>query len=188
MKKISLIIISLFVIIFSAYGQDNTKFNLDPVATSYSFSQEVNTPGLNESVLYSRTSNWFSSNLKAQSFQTWNDNVTGKLIGKGQFELTGNDVIDNGNTISNFTFTFTLTVLMKDYKYKYILSNYKYSLANDNGLVIVEARSFNNSNCPVCYEKAWENIKKQVKEQTQALIISLNEALINPFEHEMSVN
>ena len=186
MKKLTLII-SILISFFSAQGQKDTKFNLDPISSSYYSSQEVNTPGINENELYTRANKWFANNLLTEGIQLWNDNVTGKLIGNGKFELSGYDVIDNENSNSNFVFTFTITVLMKDYKYKYTISNYKYSLSIDNTVVLIGDYLLNTS-CPVCDARAWSIIKKHVHTQTQNMITSLNESLVKTSEPVLSVN
>ena len=183
MKKLTLII-SILISFFAAQSQKDTKFNLDLAAGSYSFSQTVAVQGTKESDLYIRANDWYANNLQSQKLQLWNDNKTGKIIGKGRFDIIKNNTYDLNYAVSYIT--FTCEVLIKDNKFKYIITDYKYSLTEYENSVRIKDYALDNTTCPICDVVTWNNIKSLVYAQTQLMVTSLNESMNLPSAYEIS--
>jgi hypothetical protein len=95
---------------------------VDPDTKLITYSEVVETPGVNKNELYVRANTWFTRTFKsAKSVLELQDKEAGKLIGKGLLSVMVKVPIVGATDAG--TVATTITILCKDGKYKYVIDN-----------------------------------------------------------------
>ena len=148
--------------------------NLDSITTQVHKVNEI----------YSIAKSWFAEKYNnAKNVIQLDDKENGKIIGKGIFEYNS-----NVNSFSNGTkgyISYTIVINVKDGKYKYNISDFVHHGNSENvggeasfGFITTDEEPSVKISTKGWRIKVWNDIKKQIEDNSNALISSLNDYMI----------
>ncbi|GAB3885940.1 DUF4468 domain-containing protein [Spirosoma agri] len=176
------IYLSAFAIALITVTAEAQTMPVDPDTKLVTYSEVIETPGVNKNELYVRANTWFTRTFKsAKSVLDLQDKEAGKLIGKGSMPVTIKVPIlgaTDAGTISS-----TITIMCKDGKYKYVIDNLNHTrpfgpntqLWVDAGPLEKEKPESGMMKRPS--KKEWNDIKEAVDKDLKIIATDLKKAM-----------
>ena len=138
----------------------------------------------NANEIYSLVKSWFAEKYNnAKNVIQLDDKENGKIIGKGVFEYNS-----NVNSFSNGTkgyISYTIVINVKDGKYKYSISDFVHQGNSSNvggeasfGVITTDEEPSVKISTKGWRIKVWNDIKKQIEDNSNAIISSLNNYIL----------
>jgi hypothetical protein len=144
------------------------------LSSFYSYSQKNFTWEKIDSVektkdeIYSDTKFFIAEKWKSSKEVIQNDDKeNGIIIIKGTIK----EISNNGLT---FWYSYTIKILMKDFKYKIIVDNVKYSSSDCNGsfLILEPQEEYPGTSKSCLFKKNWIELMESLKKDLEEIIIS----------------
>jgi hypothetical protein len=175
MKGLSFV---FYLIVFTTkiFSQENT-FPIDSITGKITYSEIIKVDSVNNQKLYLRANVWFvHSFVSAKNVIQLNDKESGKIIGKGTFQVTDNN---NHNSLVYVpivgTVDFTVEIQTKDERYKYVLSDFSYKINGETEIDLTSSSGFKSGMFQKRLDIQWADIKQN----TNMTILNMIESLKN---------
>lgn len=179
MKRIiiTIFLIGSVVLLFSV-----EKYEFPKKDGKIFFTEVVEVPDVEQSILHSRALEWFAKAFKsAQDVIQMNDKENGKIVGKGNFgDININ--VNLGLVPVEGHVNFTISIYFKEGKYKFEITDFYHEGLGrySNGIRDVNGGSL-DSEKPECGiampKKKWQSIKDQTYERVIQTIEGLKKAM-----------
>jgi hypothetical protein len=177
MKALSFVFI-LTIFTTNLFSQENT-FPIDSITGKITYSEIIKVDSVNNQKLYLRANVWFvHSFVSAKNVIQLNDKESGKIIGKGTFEVTDNN---NHNSMVYLpivgTVDFTVEIQTKDERYKYVFSDFSYKVNGDAEKNLKSSSVFKSGMFQKRLDIQWADIKQNTNMTILNMIESLKKSM-----------
>jgi hypothetical protein len=165
MKKLLFILVALLPI--SVFAQGKSDLPIDTVTHKISYQLVQLLPSLKQKQLYLNAKEWLIKKfVSSKDVTQLDDQQSGKIIAEGY------SIFDqiSGATIFKMKLWYTATFLLRDGKYKFILTDFRFQLPDDDSKINAEGKVWPEMNNIIgianlhAIERAWKDFSTSLND------------------------